>query len=238
MRLSVIAHPVVRHAPLHRVLVPTTPLRNLWVRPPDPVVGVAAVTGTRADLLRLGALVRLAATSRHSALFVPARDNVPPEERWRMGAALPVDVLVVRRDVGLRPSAWPEVRQALRRSTARPGAVRTPPARVDEVWREWEWTGPHRIALTEHAATLVVSSTGRSLHRLGDLFTEAGELLAAERDIHRHGHAHLTGMRRVFTDPDVALDVYGRDPVFHRSRWAKARDGRTGEGADERAANA
>lgn len=220
MRLSVIAHPVVRHAPLHRVLVPAARLRNLWVRPPEPVVGVAAVTGSRADLLRLGALVRLAATSRHSALFVPARDNVPVEELWRMGHARPVDLLVVRRDVGLRPSAWPAVRRALRRSTARPGRFTTPPARADEVWRRWEWTGPHRIALAEHASTLVVSSTGRSLHRLGDVLTEAGELVAADRDVHRHGHAHLTGLRTVFTEPDVALDVYGHDPIFHRRRWA------------------
>ncbi|MFD1147805.1 hypothetical protein [Saccharothrix hoggarensis] len=149
MRLSVIAHPVVRHAPLHRVLVPAARLRNLWVRPPEPITGMAAVTGSRADLVRLGALVRLAATSRHSALFIPARDNVPPEELWRMGHARPADLLVVRRDVGLRPSDWPGVRRALRRSTARP-------ARVDEV----------------------------------------------------------------FTEPDVALDVHGRDPIFHKRRWA------------------
>ena len=76
------------------------------------------------------------------------------------------------------------------------------------------------IALAEHASTLVVSSTGRSLHRLGDVLTEAGELVAADRDVHRHGHAHLTGLRTVFTEPDVALDVYGRDPIFHRRRWA------------------
>jgi hypothetical protein len=189
---------VVRHAPLHRVLVPAAPLRNLWVRPPEPIIGMATVTGTRADLLRLGALVR-------------------------MGDARPVDLLVVRRDVGLRPSGWPGVRRALRRSTARPGRFTTPPARTDEVWREWEWTGSHRITLAEHASTLVVSSTGRSLHRLGDLFTEAGELVAADREIHRHGHAHLTGLRTVFTEPDVALDVYGRDPIFHKSRWAKSR---------------
>ncbi|NUS63785.1 MAG: hypothetical protein HOQ46_09060, partial [Saccharothrix sp.] len=118
--------------------------------------------------------------------------------------------------------AWPAVRRALRRSTARPGRFGTPPARVGEVWREWEWTGPHRIALAEHASTLVVSGTGRSLLRLGDLFTEAGELVAAERDVHRHGHAHLTGLRRAFTDPAVSLDVHGRDPIFHKRRWARA----------------
>ncbi|MER5261334.1 hypothetical protein ABTZ99_04515 [Actinosynnema sp. NPDC002837] len=222
MRLSVIAHPVVRHAPLHRVLVPAARLRNLWVRPPEPIVGTATVTGSRADLLRLGALVRLAATSRHSALFVPARDNVPEGELWRMGCARPVDLLVVRRDVGLRPSGWPEVRRALRRATARPARFTTPPARTDEEWRDREWTGSHRITLAEHAATLVVSSTSRSLLRLGDLFTEAGELVAADREVHRHGHAHLTGLRRVFAEPDVALDVYGRDPIFHKSRWARA----------------
>ncbi|NUT48240.1 MAG: hypothetical protein HOV94_13165 [Saccharothrix sp.] len=222
MRLSVVAHPVVRHAPLHRVLVPTARLRNLLVRGPSPVTGVASVTGSRADLLRLGAFVRLAATSGHSALFVPARDNEPRDEWWQADRP-PVDLLVVRHDVGLRPSGWPAVRRALRRSTARPGVMRTPPARVGEVWREWEWTGPHRLGLTEHAATLVVAGTGRSLHRLGDLLTEAGELLAADRDVHRHGHAHLTGMRRVFSDPEVSLDVYGLDPIFHKSRWAKAR---------------
>jgi hypothetical protein len=222
MRLQVIAHPVPRHAPLHRVLVPAARLRNLWVRPPEPITGAAAVTGSRADLLRLGALVRLAATSRHSALFIPARDNVPAGELWRMGDARPVDLLVVRRDVGLRPSAWPAVRRALRRSTARPARFGTPPARVGEVWHAWEWTGPHRITLAEHACTLVVSGTGRSLHRLGDVVTEAGELVAVERDVHRHGHAHLTGVRGVFTEPDVSLDVYGRDPIFHQRRWARA----------------
>ncbi|MFD7652425.1 hypothetical protein ACFV4N_00390 [Actinosynnema sp. NPDC059797] len=75
MRSSVIAHPVVHRAPLHRVLVPAARLRDTRAGSTDH--RCVPLTGSRADLLRLGALVRLAAVSRHSAVHVPLGTGPP-----------------------------------------------------------------------------------------------------------------------------------------------------------------
>ncbi|MGM1058182.1 hypothetical protein [Saccharothrix sp. Mg75] len=226
MRLPVTVHPVVRQGALRRVLVPAAALSRTWTHAPDDL-GMVRFVSSRADLLRLGALVRLAATSPRSALFVPLRENRhDPDVWWWSDPPAQPDLLVVRHDVGLRPSRWPEVRGSPRRTSARPATVRTPAARLDEVWRPWEWRGSNRLRLTDHAATLVVAGTARSLLRMGDTFTEAGEALASEPDVHRLGFAHLTGLRTVFADPDHRLDVYGRDHIFHRNRWAERRNRR------------
>lgn len=201
MRLSVIAHPVAHRAPLHRVLVPAARLRDTRVGSTDH--RCVPLTGSRADLLRLGALVRLAAVSRHSAVHVPLGTGP--------------DLVVVRRDAGLRPSAWPEVRAEVRRSRARPAATRTPAPRPPRAETS------ERVVLTEYAATAFLVGDARSLFLVGDTLTRAGEALASSRWVHRRGVAHLDGLTSAFGGPDDELDIVGQDPIFHRSRWAGRR---------------
>ncbi|MFE1318400.1 hypothetical protein [Kitasatospora phosalacinea] len=114
MRLQVTTRPVAAGAGVHlaRVLDTGPMLRDTFFHPPDP--HVAFLYASRADLLRLGALFRLAATSPHSALHVPA----PPDPGPMNARTTPL--LVAREDTGLRPSDWPALRRTARR-TATPG---------------------------------------------------------------------------------------------------------------------
>jgi hypothetical protein len=81
----------------------------------------------------------------------------------------------------------------------------------------WEWTDTRRVRLTEHAQTLVVSGPASSLLQLGDLVTQAGELVVRSREVHRHGEAYLVGLTDVVTGGagPLEFDVVGRDPLFH-----------------------
>ncbi|WP_370941854.1 hypothetical protein AB5J62_22360 [Amycolatopsis sp. cg5] len=221
MRLSALAHPVAGHGRLCRVLVPDARLRNTWVRPPT-LTGYGKITGCRADLLRLGALIRMAASSPHSAVHVPLRKNdLADEIAYWFRDVEPVDLLIIRKDIGLRPSAWPELRAGFRRraSEARPLTLRTPEPRAPHYIQD------DRISLTEHAGTLMISGPASALHQVGDVMTEAGELIASNRDIHQWGHAILSSLTWILRGDGGApqgteFDIYGLDPIFHKARWA------------------
>ncbi|MEU5695375.1 hypothetical protein [Actinosynnema sp. NPDC020468] len=211
---------------LRRVLVPSAVLRSTWVLSTG-LRDYGHLTADRADLLRIGACARLAAISPHSAVHVPLRGNpVPGELTGWFADWPPADLLFVREDVGFRPSAWPTVRTGTRRRprAARAHTARTPPAR--EPGRR-EWSAP-LVRLAEHGGTLVVSSSASGLHEVADLITAAGEAVATARDVHRHGHAVLASLTPVLDDRHGfrEFDVYGLDPIFHRSRWAKVRNAR------------
>lgn len=117
---------------LRRVITPVAALRNTHL---TNLLGYhsGALVGSRADLLRLGALFRLAAVSRHSAVFLPLRDNRPivSTDPSADGAGLvdgrglvdgaglvdgqaPTDLVVARCETPLRPSAWPGIRERMR----------------------------------------------------------------------------------------------------------------------------
>jgi hypothetical protein len=100
MRLRMRVHYVSGNTRLQRVVMTAAPLRH-----------------TRADLLRLGALFRLAAVSPHSAVFVPLRANRVGEwvAPWADSQGL-ADLAIVRRNVHLRPSNWPSIRARLGRT--------------------------------------------------------------------------------------------------------------------------
>jgi hypothetical protein len=214
LRLPAVVHHVRWGNRSGRVLTPARRLTGTVVVPPLSARDGMLVS-SRADLLRLGAWVRLAAVSPHSIVYIPCRSNRHSAACWH-GAAEPVDLVIVRSDAGLRPSAWKAVRGQLGRG--RPGLLRAPQPRQRTPYRHWEWTGPDQIRMTEHAATLIVASTARALLDLGDTVTDAGDLVATSRQIHRHGLAHLIGVSdaRDADGMELEFDLVGHDPLFHR----------------------
>lgn len=200
-----------------RVLAPARPLTGIVVISPVTQRN-GMLVGSRADLLRLGAWIRMAAVSPHSIVYVACRSNPHPFGGWREAPDL-ADLVIVRSDVGLRPSAWKSVRAQLR--SGHPGRLRAPEPRPEEPYRQWVWTTRRQIAFAEHAATLVLTAPAPSLLELGDTVTAAGDLIAGSRDIHRHGQAHLVGLAPILRgggDYPHEFDIVGHDPLFHKRR--------------------
>ncbi|MGW4696712.1 hypothetical protein ACWEO1_30535 [Kitasatospora cineracea] len=220
MRLRVTGRPVSTGARLRRVLDTGAMLGGTFFHPPAPMV--AFLYASRADLLRLGALFRLAATSPHSALHVPAPPGPGPMD------ARTTPLLVAREDTGLRPSDWPALRRAPHRGTA-PLTVTAPaprPAdRPDDVRR---LADRHPARYAEHAGTSFVLARPELLFWMGDLLTEAGESVATDREVHRRGESYRDDWAGFFDpertdDPMHALCVVAADPIFHRARWQAVR---------------
>lgn len=236
MRLRLTRHPVHGPGALSRVLTPRRPLRNLWVRTPA-FDGVGLITGSRADLLWLGALIRFAAISGHSAVYLPLVANALPADIpfWlRDGDSRPVDLLIARSDVGLRPSAWPRVRRRIAKGPVHgcPVTVDTPAPRPVRHPEPWE---PHSVvSLATHGGTLMMRGSARAFQLAGDTVTAAGEALASTREIHRHGEAVLSVVDCASETGSVELLIQGRDPIFHRRRWADRHPGGEGGGAHPR----
>ncbi|MFD7902199.1 hypothetical protein ACFV4G_08130 [Kitasatospora sp. NPDC059747] len=196
-------------------------LRNTCVYPPDHQVGY--LNASRADLLRLGALFRVAATSPHSAVHVP----VPPDARpmtFGDRDTRPLPVLLARDDTELRPSDWPDLRRRMRRapvplSVTAPAA--RPPDRPDDVRRRAD---RHPARFTEHAATIVITARAELLFWMGDWLTAVGDRVARDSRVHQHGESLLGDMVGFF-DPEGtnrpmhAFCVVAVEPIFHRARW-------------------
>jgi hypothetical protein len=244
MRLRLLAHQVPGPGRLRRVLTPRRPLDSTWiVSPVSASAGHGFLAASRGDLLRIGALLRLAGTSPHSAVHIPCGQNQPvPEVSWfyHQGCT-PLDLLLLRRDTGLRPSDWRAVRSRTVRGRhpGRPLTVRTPAARPPAPWREWEWPRTELIQLTEQSGTLILSGPPRALLEAGDEVTWAGEAVARDRDIHRHGFTHLTDISALLRDggsnaDELELNIASRDPHFHRARRQKEHNRHAAEPARRR----
>ncbi|MFD8595481.1 hypothetical protein ACFV1L_10810 [Kitasatospora sp. NPDC059646] len=229
MRLRLTNHRVADHGlRLRRVLSSGAMLRNTHLHPPAPQVGF--LTGPRADLLRLGALFRIAAAGPHTAVHVPSPPDDPERSSRRFDSpSLPL--LIAREDTGLRPSDWPALRRRMRR-TATPLTVTAPAPRPrhrpDAVHRLAEH---HPARFTEHAGTAVVTARPELLFWCGDLLTAAGEAVVADREIHRRGESYLDDLVGLFRPrhtehPMHALLVLAVDPIFHKSRWQRLRNAR------------
>ncbi|GCD96966.1 hypothetical protein [Embleya hyalina] len=222
MRLRVTSHPVADpESGLGRILSTGHMLRDTVVHPPD--LRVAYLKANRADLLRLGALFRVAATSPHSAIHVP----VPPGARPMATSAgrdiRPLPLLVAREDTGLRTRDWPKLRHRMRR-TSTPSRVTAPaprPAdRDDDVLRRAD---RHPARLAECAATMVITARAEVLFMMGDWLTAVGDRVAGDRHIHRTGESFLGDMVGFFHPdgadrPMHAFCVVAVDPFFHRAR--------------------
>ncbi|GLW70842.1 hypothetical protein Kpho02_31410 [Kitasatospora phosalacinea] len=222
MRLRVTGRPVATGSGAHlgRLLDTGPMLRGTSFHPPDPTV--AFLYASRADLLRLGALFRLAATSPHSALHVPAPPGPGPVDARRTA------LLVAREDTGLRPSDWPVLRRVLRRDGT-PLTVTAPaprPAdRPDDVRR---LADRHPARFAEHAGASFVLAHPELLFWMGDSLTAAGEAVATDREVHRRGESHRDDWAGFFDpertdDPMHALCVVAADPIFHRAHWQRRR---------------
>lgn len=226
MRLRVRVHAVYRQAQLHRVIMMRSPL-------PDTCLTTilswhcGALTSNRADLLRIGALFRLAAISPHSAVYLPLRANKPTEATgfWirENGAA---DLVIVRSDALLRPSDWPEIRARLRHGP-RPGVphkMLAPAPRPLTAEMLGDWTRP-QLSVAEYAETVFVRASPRDLHEAGDLLTMCGDDVAVNKDIHRFGGPALLSVlkgriRRTGRQEDQwECDILAEDPRFqHKER--------------------
>ena len=239
MRLPVTSYPVADPGRrLARILTPgQSPgqaLRNTFVYPVTQRLGM--IQGNRADLLRLGALVRVAATSPRSAVYVPVPPDDGTDRSW--SGLAPLALVVVREDAGLRPSDWPRLRERIRRGPAhgRSTTVTAPAPR--DVWG----SNPEldRLAercparLVEHAGTLFLIGRPELLFAAGDLITACGEDIAGNRHIHQHGEAWLGDLFGVVaaghgTRPgpagDIEVGVYAVEPIFHKRRWREPRGG-------------
>ncbi|MEH0639234.1 hypothetical protein QBA35_39460 [Streptomyces bottropensis] len=114
----------------HRVVQPGQPLRHTTLRAPEPI---GMLLGDHDGLNRLAGLFSFAAYSRHTIVHVPLRDSLPPDE----GVGELVDLVLAHHTLGLRPSAWPELRRKLTDGT--PLTVHTDEARTDRdstAWRQ------------------------------------------------------------------------------------------------------
>ncbi|MFC5723954.1 hypothetical protein ACFP1Z_27690 [Streptomyces gamaensis] len=173
--------------------------------------------------------------SGSTAVYAPTGSNPVPRDisPWFPGSygpstgdECPMDLLIVRRDVGVRASAWPGIRRRLRH--ARAESVRTPRPRKLRADRPWEWS-PHRlITLTTHAGTLVVSGPSWSLLRLGDALTHAGEHAITAADARRTDPVPLYPLTDLVRDGgpvpgDIEFDIYGvtaaRTPATPPRTW-------------------
>jgi hypothetical protein len=216
MRLRVVDHPVGDAGRrLSRVLTPARPLRSTYVYPT--VVHWGWMRSSRADILRLGALVRLAATSPHSVVHIPA----PLDAAARINhlGQVPAALVVARDDVGLRPSDWPRLRARAHHGPV-PGTVWTvatpaprPAARRTGARKRFAAT--HQEQLVGHAGTLFVIAHSSALFVLGDELTDCGELVATNSHVHRHGEVLLTDLFRGF-------GLIAVEPIFHKARWQRA----------------
>jgi hypothetical protein len=208
------------------------PLRNtyltkvLWEH-------TGALVSSRADLLRLGALLRLAAVSPHSAVFLPLRQNRPGNTvvHWAMTQGL-ADLLIVRRDVPLRPSTWPAIRARLRRGPHRGvlSTMLTPAPRFPLRVPDWDWKR-HQLSVSEYAETLVLSGSSQALHNAGDELTWCGNEVAVNSDIRRYGGPALLSQFNGPADRPGRRDaswecmILAEDQIFHRNRWLTATRG-------------
>ncbi|WP_144125661.1 hypothetical protein [Catellatospora sichuanensis] len=186
--LRVRVHAVPGQSRLRRVVVPDPPLRDthqsllLWQH-------TGALTASRADLWRLGALFRLAAVSPHTAVHVPLRRNPRDEhaEFWSREQGLG-DLLIMRGDVGLRPAHWTALRTRLGRGP-RPGRLAfmsVPPPRPPVAEPGWDWR-EHALGVHEHGDTVFWSGTARALYAAGDDLTWCSGQVSRHVDIRRHG---------------------------------------------------
>ncbi|ONM46381.1 hypothetical protein B0T44_25425 [Nocardia donostiensis] len=135
--------------------------------------------------------------------------------------------MIMRRDVGMRASAWPDVRRHL--AGDHPATLRPPSARTAHLYEPllFDTDG---LVLAEHGRTLLISGPASMLLRAGDVISAAGEAVASDQHVHKRGYAHigaLTSLLRESATSTRGLEmmVMGADPRFHnRSRQARAGD--------------
>jgi hypothetical protein len=202
MRLSAIVHEGSGWP--GRVLVPSRPMIELAVTVPVGD-GCGVLAGSRDDLLRLGAWIRVAATAPDTVVFLPLS--------VRRGGGR--DIVHLRRSVDLvlgRIGGVPDLPWRPRLGSGRPMTVPVPDAGAVQAPAEPSVDGNRR--------TLMVTGTEQTLMNLGHLLATAGEAARGLREIRRDGAAHLVSLRGAGRRWE--FDVIGVDPAFQRRRWSWA----------------
>ncbi|GAA2414253.1 hypothetical protein GCM10010191_25210 [Actinomadura vinacea] len=217
MRLRALARAVPGPRGPSRVLEPRRPPHGLWICPPSSG-NLGLIVGSRAGLLHLGAWFRMAAISPRSLVHLPVGGPRPEAVPWYGPPERSADLVIMRSDLGLRPSAWPGVRRRL--PGGRPVTLRPPPPR-----------DPHGeprggLGLAEPGRALLVSGPAALLLHVGDVLNAAGEWIASDRDVRRQGWSLLASLTGLLRDGGPApqhpeLDVVGADPLFHKSLHRK-----------------
>jgi hypothetical protein len=167
--------------------------------------GYGILAGSRDDLLRLGAWVRVAATAPDTVVFLPLS--------IRRGSGR--DIAHLRRSVDVllgRTGGVPDLPCRPRLGPGRPISVPVPDAAAVQA--------PAEPTVNANRRTLVVTGTERTLMNLGHLLTAAGEAARGQREIRRDGAAYLVSLRG--TGRRWEFDVIGVDPTFLRRRWSVA----------------
>jgi hypothetical protein len=165
--------------------------------------GYGILAGSRDDLLRLGAWVRVAATAPDTVVFLPLS--------VRRGSGR--DIVHLRRSVDLllgRSGGVPDLPWRPRLGPGRPISVPVPDATAVQA--------PAEPTVNANRRTLVVTGTERTLMNLGHLLAAAGEAAHGQREIRRDGAAYLVSLRGAGRRWE--FDVIGVDPMFLRRRWS------------------
>ncbi|GAA1319734.1 hypothetical protein GCM10009647_051630 [Streptomyces sanglieri] len=141
---------------------PWHPLRHTALADPT---GFGWLLGDHDGLSRLAALFSFAACSRHTIVHIPLRDGVAMDGGYEQSLKVcggRVDLVLVHHSLGLRPTAWPDLRRRLGRGG--PLTVRTDERRTAldaaawnrqcEHTRTREWLYP-----VTHARTLFLTGS-------------------------------------------------------------------------------
>jgi hypothetical protein len=177
---------------------------ELAVTPPVGA-GCGILAGSRDDLLRLGAWVRVAATASDTVVFLPLS--------VRRGSGR--EIVQLRRSVDLvlgRPGGVPDLPWRPRVGPGRRMSVPVPDA--------GSVRAPAEPSVDGNRRTLVVTGTEETLMNLGHLLAAAGEAARGQREIRRDGAAYLVSLRGAGRRWE--FDVIGVDPTFQRRRWSGA----------------
>ncbi|MGW1988625.1 hypothetical protein [Embleya sp. NPDC001921] len=125
----------------YRVVQPRSPLRHTALA--DPLGEYGVLVGDHDGLSRLAALFSFAAYSRRTVVHVPLRSGVRMDDEAFIDASGGrVDLVLMHHSLGLRPSAWPQVRRRLTAGT--PLTVETREERTERDAAAWVRQSGHR----------------------------------------------------------------------------------------------
>ncbi len=198
---------LLHSTPVCRVIVPVPHFRQTQIETVLWHHGGFLVTGAPGELFRLGALMRIAAVSPHSVIFLPLSRS-PQDRRYGFAGKRYGHLVLMRQDVRLKPSMWPALRAQVRRGT--PAKIQAPAARDPQGERGWDWQ-QRLLKLREHAGTVFLTGSPQALFDAGDELTSlAAEVHKDSSLVTQFNGSGQTGRR----DDDWELWVLARSRTF------------------------
>lgn len=174
----------VHATPACRVIVPRRPftctqMQNvLWHH------GGYLVAGGPGELFTFGALFRLAAVSPRTVVFLRLPRSPEPADGQDLH-----DLVLMRREVPVKPSMWPAIRAQVKGGT--PSTVQAPAPRERLTDPGWDWRD-RALTVREHAGTVFLSGSARALFATGDELAACAEEARRDRGFRRYGEALVT----------------------------------------------